>query len=309
MRQIGSLPSEPLAHQFADFLVTCSIEAHAELEGEQWAIWVRDEDHVAQAAEKFREFQQDPNAEQFRGVSEAAEAMRMEEFRRREQARSNVVDMRTKWRGTAGAVSGPKPLTITLIVISVIVFFVGGGMDVSRGVSVTYQQLNSIEVDVRGIPIKGGPLASIQKGEIWRLITPIFMHFGATHIIFNCLATWTFARQVETTWSTVRLGVLVIGIALIAHQCQILFTPNLGGHIGLGGGLSGVVFGLFGYLWMKSRYDRRSAVYMSDMTVVMMIGFLFLCMTPLMSFMNVANVAHVTGLLAGMAFAFVPTKT
>src|SRR5258707_276237 len=39
--------------------------------------------------------------------------------------------------------------------------------------------------------------AAIDKGEIWRLITPIFIHIGLLHLFFNSYALWIVGPQVE----------------------------------------------------------------------------------------------------------------
>ena len=46
MRQIGTLPNENNASRFAAYLITQGIAAHSEQDGEEWAVWVRDEDDM-----------------------------------------------------------------------------------------------------------------------------------------------------------------------------------------------------------------------------------------------------------------------
>src|SRR5262249_30799680 len=70
------------------------------------------------------------------------------------------------------------------------------------------------------------------------------------------------------------------------------------------GGMSGVVYGLFGYVWMKSRYEPGLGLAMSPNTVFIMVGWFFLCLFGAVG--AVANVAHGVGLLAGMAIGCAP---
>ena len=78
------------------------------------------------------------------------------------------------------------------------------------------------------------------------------------------------------------------------------------------GGMSGVVYGLFGFAWMKSVYDRSFGFRISQSTVVILIVWLFLCMVPPemlrntigISMGNVANWAHGVGLAVGMAIGY-----
>src|SRR5690606_15962661 len=64
-------------------------------------------------------------------------------------------------------------------------------------------------------------------------------------------------------------------------------------------GMSGVVFGLFGFVWMRSRFVPRSQFLMPRDLVVWMLGWLVICTTGFVG--PIANVAHGVGLLVGMA--------
>ena len=70
------------------------------------------------------------------------------------------------------------------------------------------------------------------------------------------------------------------------------------------GGMSGVVYGLFGYAWMKSTFDPQAGFRLSQITVIILMAWLVLCMTSAVG--SVANVAHVVGLVVGAAFGYLP---
>ena len=65
-----------------------------------------------------------------------------------------------------------------------------------------------------------------------------------------------------------------------------------------GGGLSGVLYGLFGYIWAKSSLDKFSGLGVSQGTVSILVVWLLLCFTGLVG--PVANLAHLGGLVAGV---------
>jgi GlpG protein len=67
-------------------------------------------------------------------------------------------------------------------------------------------------------------------------------------------------------------------------------------------GISGVVFGLLGYVWMKGKFDPRAGMHLPQGVVFMMLLWVFLGISGAiesMTGMRVANTAHVAGLIAG----------
>jgi GlpG protein len=64
--------------------------------------------------------------------------------------------------------------------------------------------------------------------------------------------------------------------------------------------MSGVVFALFGYIWMKSLHEPEQGMFVHPNTVTIMLFWLVLCMTGLVG--PIANAAHVAGLVVGVVF-------
>jgi GlpG protein len=144
--------------------------------------------------------------------------------------------------------------------------------------------------------VQNEPLAGIKRGELWRMVTPIFLH-GELHLLFNMYWVYVLGVQLESRLGTVRFGALVLVLALISNWAQYLITdrPNFMG-------MSGVVYGMFGYMWLKLRLDPRSGYLMGEATVFIMLLVLVLGFTQVLP--NIANFAHLGGLLAGMAVAY-----
>lgn len=137
-------------------------------------------------------------------------------------------------------------------------------------------------------------IKEIRQGEIWRLITPVFLHFGFLHIIFNIMWLKDLGKVLEHKSGPFFFGLFFIVTAILSNFAQYLtFGPKFGG-------MSGVVYGFLGLLWMNSTFNSRSEISLPKHDVNMMIIWFLLCMVGLIG--NIANMAHGVGLTIGMFF-------
>lgn len=140
-------------------------------------------------------------------------------------------------------------------------------------------------------------MPEITQGQWWRLWTPMFLHFGFLHIIFNLLCFKDFGSLVEHQHGLKNflLWVLVLG----------LFS-NLGQYLVQGprfGGLSGVLFGLLGIVWTYKIFHAESVYALPKSSVVMLLVWFFICLVGLLP--GIANTAHAVGLSLGMAIGII----
>ena len=149
------------------------------------------------------------------------------------------------------------------------------------------------------------PFRDIKKGEVWRLITPIFLHFGLMHLAFNCYAMFVLAGQIEERRGVYFFTLLMVVSAIVSNVLQAwLSGPGFGG-------MSGVFYAAFGYMWVVMMYGNRERYMLTQMTITLCLGWLILCIlrdipdtANMVKFIiphGVANVAHVAGMLVGMA--------
>ncbi|MBL6718040.1 MAG: rhomboid family intramembrane serine protease [Pseudomonadales bacterium] len=138
--------------------------------------------------------------------------------------------------------------------------------------------------------------ATLEAGHLWRLWTPALVHFSVLHLVFNSLWLWEFGRRIEGQEGSGRLleGLLWLAPASALAQYAVGEHP-------LFGGLSGVVYGLLGYLVMVQRLRPRRAYRLPPALPVLLIGMLALMATGVTEpfGLAVANGAHLGGLLAG----------
>ncbi len=143
-------------------------------------------------------------------------------------------------------------------------------------------------------------LPEIINGEIWRLISPMFLHFSIFHIVFNLLWIWELGRLIEWRQGIIMLGAITASVSMIANLAQYYVSgPWFGG-------MSGVIYGYFGYVWIQSLTNPRFAIRLNPAIVKLMLGWFLVCWSGLLEKLfglSVANTAHTAGLLSGAAFA------
>ena len=147
----------------------------------------------------------------------------------------------------------------------------------------------------------------IVSQEWWRLISPTFLHFSLTHLIFNCLWIFILGSKIEIVDGRGIFLTLFLISGLSSNLGQYFITGDY-----LFGGLSGAVYGLLGYCFILDldnrgqRYDLPNALYIF-MFIWLLIGFTGLL--KIFGFGNVANIAHLVGMIAGFILGIIARYT
>jgi len=333
MRQIGQLATADDATRFTAFLQTQNVKAFAEQEGDAYVIWVRDENQIDQAKDELAKFQREPTSSIYLAAVGRAEAMEKEEADRRKRVAKNLVVMKGRWKNPRAGVSGNSLtpgvglLIGASILVSVLTGF-GGSQKNTVGRMVqfadpvhTFNARWLVDADLVQLPptinhrpslndLLAARTIDIRQGEVWRLVTPIFWHGGVMHLFFNMYWLFQLGTQIEKRYGLVPFLGLVLGIALFEGPLQALLPGSWGGSP-FGGGMSGVVYGLLGFVWLKSRYDPSSGFYLSNAVMAFMVIFLAVGFTGVLDNLvggRIANWAHLGGLIAGLIAAAATLK-
>ena len=136
-------------------------------------------------------------------------------------------------------------------------------------------------------------VSQLSGWQIWRFVTPAFLHFSALHLIFNLMWWWYLAGLVERQLGTSKLLTLLLVGAVIPNLLEFLLSgPDFGG-------LSAVVNTLVGYCWIIGRMKPDGEVKLQDGIFIFMVVWLAIGFSGLLG-NNLANVAHLSGLAIGL---------
>lgn len=80
---------------------------------------------------------------------------------------------------------------------------------------------------------------AIAFGEVWRLITPIFLHIGFMHLLINSITLYFLGIELELLYGNLRFALIYLLGGLMGNAMSFAFTP----HISAGASTS--LFGLF----------------------------------------------------------------
>ena len=298
MRRVGELQDENQARTFHDVLVSRGIGNNAEQDDDgTFSIWVHDDDQITEAARLFALFRTSPDAPEFRDATAAAKVIRAQLVKSEGRRRSAVVDEARV--GYERNFAGGGMITILLVVLTVAITVYAGFMRSPSADRAMIDRLHISQVPfTHATPdLPSHFLPEVRAGEVWRLITPIFLHGDFMYIIFNMMWLAQFGKFIESRFGGAKLLALVMAIGVGSNLVQYVSAEHP-----YFGGMSGVNYGLFGFLWMKGKFGRDQNWQMHPQTVQLMLMWMVLCFTDLLG--PIANGAHVGGLVIGALLGF-----
>lgn len=271
MIRAASLPIEINLLRFSQFLHGQRVAHRINEESGQQVIWVQDERHAELVRDALAEWSFDESPASDSSAASHTHSGSM-------PIRGLNALLRACWQA---------PISFSLILASLVVAVVSLlGSEVQRVASLFYPLL-----DTSGFFPLLGSMGSL--GDALRSLTPILLHFGELHLVFNMLWLWYFGSQLESVQPRYLYLILIILCAFVGNTTQYLYSGfnNFGG-------MSGVVYGLVGYAWVTQAFMPQSPQLINNrMFVVFVIALLAM---ELFASSWIASAAHVGGLLAGL---------
>ncbi|WP_156166960.1 rhomboid family intramembrane serine protease [Levilactobacillus koreensis] len=174
-------------------------------------------------------------------------------------------------------------MTVGLIVIMVLVY---GAMTLAGG-----------STNVNVLITFGAKLnVLIQQGEWWRLITPIFLHIGFTHILMNMITLYFVGMQIEAAFGHTRFLAMFLIAGIGGNVASFCFSDSLSA------GASTAIFGLFGaFLMLGESFWQNPVIRQIARTFMAFIvmNLAFDIFTP-----GIDIAGHLGGLVVGFLVAY-----
>lgn len=294
MRRIGIFEFENEALQFWNYLKEKGVDSSLEKEDSQnaWSIWVADEDSVPNAQSDMDLFLGNPSNPKFKIKKKLKKpADVLEANIPKKTAGFKQFDLGKQWQ-----IQDRKLglYTLSLIIMSVF-FFIISGMGTFDSI------VNSLKPDYR-----------IMEGQLWRLITPIFLHLNPIHILFNMYWFYDFGTQIEKRKGAKFFLTFVLILAAVSNFFEFAYLEY---YIGVNksqwdnitiGGMSGVVYGLGGYIWIKCKLDPADGFRLDPLIALVLFAWFLLGFTGIFddSYGSIANFCHAGGLIVGLAWGY-----
>ena len=294
MRLAGTLQSNTQAEHFGDFLYGEGIKNQVERNSDGlWDIWILDEDRLDNAKSLLVQFSESPDDLIFVRGGRVGKNKKKGQKKLR-PSRNRIVDGRT--------VFYKLPVPYGILSLSLIAISIGVAVSTQLGENDSIvQKLFITEYTVEGdYIVYSNEFPEIRQGQVWRLFSSMFLHFGFMHILFNMLWLRDLGSLFEARKSSWLFLIFVLVIATVTNFAQFFVSGPASG------GMSGVVYGLLGYVWMQGKFNPASKMCLQKQTVIMMIAWFFLCLTGIMG--PIANTAHAVGAGVGIAWGYLSAR-
>lgn len=266
MLMITSFTNPRMAQAFVDYMATQGVTLT--IQQRQYSdVWLADERHIVQVQTELARFMANPNAPRYLAASwqsgNTHSGLRYAHF-----------SFFAALRDNAG------PFTWLILVSCVVIFVLQNVIDHSAVML-----------------LLTWPADSSQGLQLWRYFTHAFIHFSLIHLLFNLVWWWYLGGMIEKHLGSGKLIRITVVSALISGLVQYLCY-------GLWfGGLSGVVYALMGYAWLRSESDPDSGISLSHSLVILSLFWLVTGFLDILG-MAVANGSHIAGLLTGVVMAW-----
>lgn len=141
----------------------------------------------------------------------------------------------------------------------------------------------------------------IEKGEYYRLITCIFLHFGFQHLMNNMMMLFFLGSVLENEMGRWKYAILYLISGVGGNVLSAWYDLQTGDYL-ISAGASGAIFGIIGALLLIALRNHGRIGNLSSK------GMLFMVVCSLyhgFSSTGIDNMAHIGGMLTGFFLAVI----
>ena len=138
---------------------------------------------------------------------------------------------------------------------------------------------------------------AIIAGELWRILTPVFLHASLWHILFNMYALFVIGPALEQFYGRARFVLLYFVSGIAGNVVSFYLSPNP--SVGASTALFGLISAQAVFIYRNRQFFGGRARSMLGSTLMIVVVNLMLGLTP-----GIDNWGHMGGLLGGLAFAW-----
>lgn len=300
MRHLATISGKLPAETFVSYLLTQNISTHVECldqDKDLWEVWIRDEDKAELAKNEYQLFLQSPSDPKYGQAVDLAQRI-MRDRKQKDLERKKLIH-HPQMNPNPLFGRGVPPLTLTIIILCVGIGFIQFINPMPNNwLSNTFnKQLKFVDLEL--YQTTQDPAASLKRGEVWRVLTPAFLHGGPLHLLLNMLSFSMLGRLTERLEGIGKFALIMLITGICAHLLQGLMPFKLWGSPNFVG-LSGVILGLLGYVGAKTTLRTDLGFHLSPQAYVMTALILILGFAGGDSGYRLANLAHLGGLVAGI---------
>ena len=140
---------------------------------------------------------------------------------------------------------------------------------------------------------------AIRAGEVWRFITPVFLHGSIPHIFFNMYALLSIGTLLEKHFGHGRFALLYFLGAFSGTVVSFLLTGENGYSVGASTAVFGLIAAEVAFFYHNRKlFGGQAKQAISNAGFIIAVN-LFIGLTP-----GIDNWGHVGGLLGGAIFAW-----
>ena len=312
MRYLAQIEGKQRAEAFVAYLLTQTIATHIEgVAGNEqlWEVWIRDEDSIARAQAELEQFNANPkDAKYSAAVTEARQIIKQKQEAAKAAAKNiKQVNYRSPNSLTGGRI---PPLTMTLLAISIVVSLMTNFMRPAKDYKLGHTMIDKLSFVSPLAYEKSGhdPAASLRRGEVWRAVTPVFLHGSPVHLAMNMFVLVMLGRITERLVGTPRYALMILLLAALPMLLACLMPPSLDGTP-FTVGISGVVYGLAAYLWIVSMQRPELGFRIPTSMIALLLIVVAVGFSGMLPQLRLSNWGHLGGFVVGLALAMVSTAS